>query len=105
MTRIRHHAWAIAQAKCSGWVENEKYQKGAKNYCLTSLKMLCAKNRCKKHLLLEKSGQFENGQNRSQCMGYSPCKMLSLGQKLKMPKMWEKRFYDHIEVVVCKKPL
>ena len=38
-------------------------------------------------------------------MGYSPCKMVSLGQKLKMPKRCEKRFYDHIRVVVCKKPL
>ena len=26
-------------------------------------------------------------------------------KKLKMPKRCEKRFYDHIEVVVCKKPL
>ena len=38
-------------------------------------------------------------------MGYSPCKMVSLGQKLKMPKRCEKRFYDHIRVVLCKKPL
>ena len=32
-------------------------------------------------------------------------KCVSLGQKLKMPKRCEKRFYDHIRVVVCKKPL
>ena len=38
-------------------------------------------------------------------MGYRPCKMLSLGQKLKVPKGCEKRFYDHIKVVVCKNPL
>ena len=37
-------------------------------------------------------------------MGYSPWKMVSLGQKLKMPKRWEKLFYDHITVGVCKKP-
>ena len=38
-------------------------------------------------------------------MGYSPCKMLSFGKKLKIPKRCEKRLYDHIRVVVCKKPL
>ena len=38
-------------------------------------------------------------------MGYSPCKMVSLGQKLKIPKRWENRYYDHIKLVVCKKPL
>ena len=32
-------------------------------------------------------------------------KMVSLGQKLKMPKRCEKRLYDHNRVVVCNKPL
>ena len=31
--------------------------------------------------------------------------MVSLGQKLKMPKTCEKRFYKNIRVVLCKKPL
>ena len=69
------------------------------------IKAVVRKSRSKKHLILEKREQFQNGQNEPQCMGYSPCKMLSLGQKLKMPKRCEKRFYDHIEVVVCKKLL
>ena len=30
-------------------------------------------------------------------------KMVSLGQKLKMPKTCEKSFYKNIEVVLCKK--
>ena len=38
-------------------------------------------------------------------MGYSPWKMVSLSQKLKMPKRCEKRFYYHIRVVAGKKPL
>ena len=33
------------------------------------------------------------------------CKTVSLGQKLKWPKTWEKRFYKHVRVVLCKKPL
>ena len=36
-------------------------------------------------------------------MGYSPCKMVSLGEKLKMLKRCDKSLYDHIRVVVCKK--
>ena len=38
-------------------------------------------------------------------MGYSPWKLVSLGQKLKMAKRCEKRTYDHIRVVVRKKAL
>ena len=31
--------------------------------------------------------------------------MVSLGQKLKSPKKSKKLFYEHIRVVLCKKPL
>ena len=69
------------------------------------IKVVVCKNRSKKHLIFEKWQHFENGQNWPRCMGYSPCKMFSLGQKLKMAKRCEKRLYDHIKVFVCKKPL
>ena len=35
----------------------------------------------------------------------SLCKMLSLGQKLKMQKTCDKRLYKHIRLVLCKKRL
>ena len=70
---------------------------------MTSLKLLCARNRSKNHLILAKREQFGNGQNWPRCMGYSPCKMLSLGQKLKMPKRCEKRLFDLFKVVLCAK--
>ena len=54
-------------------------------------------------LMLEKWEHFEKGQNLPPCMGYSQCRMFSLGQKLKMPKRYQKGLYDYIEVVVCKK--
>ena len=38
-------------------------------------------------------------------MGYSAFKMVSLAQKIKMPKRCEKRFYYHIRNVAGKKPL
>ena len=34
---------------------------------------------------------------------YSLCKMVSFGQKLKMPKTYEKPFYNNSTVVLCKK--
>ena len=37
--------------------------------------------------------------------GYNVCKMISLGQKLKMPKTCGKPFYNNIRDVLCKKPL
>ena len=36
---------------------------------------------------------------------YSLCKMVSLGQKLKMPKTCEKPFYKNSTLVLCKKRL
>ena len=41
----------------------------------------------------------------SPCKGYKICQMVSLGQKLKMPKTCEKRFHKNIRVVLWKKPL
>ena len=54
------------------------------------------KNGLEKQLIFEKWEPFENGQKRSQCKGYSPCKIINLGQKMKLPKTCEKRFYKHV---------
>ena len=64
----------------------KKIPKTAKNDCTTTLELLCARNRSKKHLTFEKREHFENGQNWPRCKGHSLCKMLNLAQKLKMPK-------------------
>ena len=67
--------------------------------------VLCKKTARKKQLMLVKWENFENCQNWPQCKGYSPCKIPSLSQKIKLPKTCEKRFYKHIRVVLCKKRL
>ena len=82
------------------------------------IKVVVCKNCSKKHLIFDNWELFENGQNWPRRNGYSLCKIISLGrkgyslckmvisgQKLKMPKRCEKRFYEHIRVRVCKKPL
>ena len=96
---------AIAFAKWSVWVKNWKCQKGAKKDSTTTIELLCPKTRSKKHLILEKWEHFQNAPIWPRRKRYSLCKMVSLGQKLKMPKRCEKRLYDHIRLVVCKKPL
>ena len=39
------------------------------------------------------------------CKGYSLCKILTLGQKLKFQKQCQNPFYKSFIVVLCKKPL
>ena len=63
--------------------------------------VLC-KNRWKKHQIFDKLVDFKNGPSSK---GYSVCKMVSLGQKLKCVKRCEKHMYKHTRVVLCKKPL
>ena len=71
------HAKAVALAKCSVWVKNEKRQKHGKNDSLRTLQLLCAKSRWKKHQIFEKWDNFENLPS---CKGYSPCKGYSLAK-------------------------
>ena len=61
-----------------------------------------AKNASKKNLIFEKWKDNENGEKWPLCKGYSLCKMVSLGQKLKLPKICEKRLFKYNTVVVCK---
>ena len=51
------------------------------------LDLFCAKNRLRKHQMFEKWDDFEN---RPSCKGYSFCKMVGLGQKLKFRKNMQK---------------
>ena len=39
------------------------------------------------------------------CKGYSPCKILTLAQKLKFQTTCQNLFYKSLRVVLCKKPL
>ena len=46
--------------------------------------------------------KLDNFENRPSCKGYSLCKMVSLGQKLKMPKTWEKKSCKIISLICAK---
>ena len=78
--KIGHHAKAIAHAKSSLCFKNLNSKKHVKIHPINHLQLFCAKNRSKKHQILEKSDHCENPPS---CKGYSPCKILTLGSKLK----------------------
>ena len=63
------------------------------------------KKRSKKHLIFEKWDDFENRQKWPLCKGYSLCKMVSLRQKIKLPKTCEKRLHKHITALLFKKTI
>ena len=54
IAKIVHYAKAIAFAKWSVLVKNSHFQKHVKNVSRTTLKLFCAKNGSKKHLIDKK---------------------------------------------------
>ena len=58
-----------------------------------------------KQLIIEKWEHFENCQKWPPSKGYRLCKIVTLGQKLKMHKNMLKTFLQLIAVVLCKKRL
>ena len=62
---------------------------------------------CKK-LLIKKTKYSRNKdhcENRPSCKAYSPCKILTLGPKLKFQETCQNLFYKKFTVVLCKRPL
>ena len=105
--KIGHHAKAIAHAKSWLWLKNYMSKSSlAKNMSKSSLQIIysCSvqKTAQKKHQIFEKWEHFEN---RPSCKGYSPCKIITLAQKLQFQKTCQNPFYKSFTVVLCKKPL
>ena len=98
--KIGHQEKTRALGKSSVWVKNENSKKHNKIHSTNHLELFCAKNRSKKHQIFEKWDHFEN---RPSCKGYSPRKILTLGQKLKFRKTCQNPFYKSFTVVLCKK--
>ena len=81
-------------------LKNLNSKKHVKIHPTNHLQFFCAKNSSKKHQIFQKWEHFEN---RRSCKGYSPCKILSLAQKLKFQKTCQNPFYKSFRVVLCKK--
>ena len=72
-----------------------------KRFCKHVRVVLC-KNPLEKTPYIREMRPFLNGPS---CKGYRLWKMVSLAEKFKWPETSEKRFYEHVRVVLCKKPL
>ena len=85
-------------------IKNEKNEK--KKRLKTFLKhiaaVLCKKQLEKPANFRKKKEYFENCQKWPPSKGYRLCKIVTLGQKLKMLKNMLKAFLQHIAVVPCK---
>ena len=81
----------------------------AKNISKTNLKTQynysMQNKHSKKHLILKKVDPFQYCQKCSQCKAYSLCKIITLGQEIKLPKTYQKRIFRHNRVILCKKTL
>ena len=78
----------------------------SKNHSTITSQLFFAKKGTKRHQIFQKVDNFEN---RPTCKGYRPrkgyrlCKMISLVQKLKLPKTCQNRYYKNTRVVLSKK--
>ena len=70
-----------------------------------TLQLFYAKDGSKKQLIFEKWEHFENCLKWPPSKGYRLCKIVTLGQKLKMHENMLKTFLQHIAVVLCEKRL
>ena len=74
-----------------------KFKKHVKIHSTNHLHYFCAKNSSKKHQIFENSDHF---QYRPLCI--SPCKILTLGQKLTFQKTCQNPLYNSCRVVLWK---
>ena len=63
------------------------------------------KNPFNNDLKINKKLDFKSWLKWPPCKGYRLCKMVSLAQKLKLLKTWQKRLYKQIRMVLRKNPL
>ena len=101
MAKNGHQAKAI-DCKIVTLGQKLKIHKNMLKTFLQHIAVVLCKKRLKKQLIFEKWEHFENGQKWSSSKGYRLCKIVTLGQKLKMHKNMLKTFLQHVAVVLCK---
>ena len=99
-----HQAKAKDFAKSSLWVKNEKCLRTCYKRFYNTLQLIYSKKGSKKQLIFERWEDFENSQKWPPSKGYRLCKIVSLGQKLKMPKKtYYKYFYNTLHLFYVRK--
>ena len=103
--KIGHHACkGYSPCKILTLAQKLKFQKTCQNAFYKSFRVVL----CKKPL--QKNPNYSRNESILKigyhaCKGYSPCKILTLAQKLKFQKTCQNLFYKSFGVVLCKKPL
>ena len=103
--KIGHHACkGYSPCKILTLAQKLKFQKTCQNPFYKSFTVvLCKKTAPKNTKYSRNESILKIG--RHACKGYSPCKILTLAQKLKFQKTCQNPFYKSFTVVLCKKPL
>ena len=103
--KIGHHACkGYSPCKILTLAQKLKFQKTCQNPFYKSFRVvLCQKTAQNKTKYSRNESILKIGHHA--CKGYSPCKILTLAQKLKFQKTCQNPFYKSFRVVLCKKPL
>ena len=103
--KIGHNACkGYSPCKILSLAQKLKFQKTCQNPFYKSFRVvLCKKPPQKKTKYSRNESILKIGHHA--CKGYSPCKILTLAQKLKFQKTCQNPFYKSLRVVLCKKPL
>ena len=103
--KIGHHACkGYSPCKIPTLAQKLKFQKTCQNPFYKSFRVVLCKKTAPKHTKYSRNQSILKISNHA-CKGYSPCKILTLAQKLKVQKTCQNQFYKSFRVVLCKKPL
>ena len=103
--KIGHHACkGYSPCKILTLAQKLKFQKTCQNPFYKSFTVVLCKKTAPKNTKYSRNESILKI-SRHACKGYSPCKILTLAQKLKFQKTCQNPFYKSFTVVLCKKPL
>ena len=103
--KIDHHACkGYSPCKILTLAQKFKFQKTFQNPFYTSFRDVLCKATPPKNTKYSISNSILKIGHHA-CKGYSPCKILTLAQKLKFQKTCQNPFYKSFRVVLCKKRL
>ena len=100
-----HHACkGYSTCKILTLAQKLKFQKTCQNPFYKSFTVVLCKKTAPKNTKYSRNESILKFGHHA-CKGYSPCKILTLAQKLKFQKTCQNQFYKSFRVVLCKKPL
>ena len=103
--KIGHHACkGYSPCKILTLAQKLKFKKTCQNPFYKSFTVVLCKKTAPKNTKYSRNESILKIGHHA-CKGYSPCKILTLAQKLKFQKTCQNPFYKSFTVVLCKKPL